>query len=152
VGIEHHRKKMLETHYERLERLYLSAPCNEYYDPGVRVSEGEAEIVIPVKERFHGMAGAVHASICFTAMADSAALAVNSIVEEALVVTVDFAITPVFPAVADELIARSRFMGMSGSHYLAESVLTDSEGKEIGRGSGTFMESDTALSSEIGYG
>jgi acyl-coenzyme A thioesterase PaaI-like protein len=151
LSIEHHSKKLLETHFEKLERLYLAAPCNGYYDPGVRISEGEAEIVIPIQETFYGAAGAVHTSICFTAMADSAALAVNSIVEKALVVTVNFELSSITPFATGELLARSRFLGMSGNHYLAESALTDSNGKEIGRGGGAFMESDILLSSDIGY-
>ena len=151
MSIEHHRKNLLETHWEKLERLYLAAPCNEYYDPGVRISEGEAEIVIPIQAKFFRVAGAVHSSICFTAMADSAALAVNSLVEKALVVAVNFDIHLTCPIATGELIARSRFLGMSGNHYLAESVLTDSEGQELGRANGAFMESGISLSSDIGY-
>lgn len=151
LSIESHNKKLLEAHCEKLEHMYLTAPCNEYYDPGVRVSEGEAEIVIPVQERFSHAAGAVHDSICYTAMADCAVLAVNSIIEKALVVTVNFNIQLTHPIAAGELIAKSRFLGMSDNHYLAESVLTDTEGKEFGRGTGTFMESSVPLSHDIGY-
>jgi acyl-coenzyme A thioesterase PaaI-like protein len=151
LSIEQHTKNVLEIHCERLERLYLAAPCNEYYDPGVRISEGEAEIVIPIQEKFFRVAGAVHSSICFTAMADSAVLAVNSIVEKALVVTLNFDIQLTCPIATGELIARSRFLGMSGNRYLADSVLTDSEGQELGRGNGAFMESDISLASTIGY-
>ena len=150
LSIEHYGQKRLEDHCEKLERLYLAAPCNEYSDCGVRVSRGEAEIVIPVQEKFKSATGAVHASLCFTAMADSAALAVNSIVEKALVVPVSFNIHLAQPVATGDLIARSHLLGTSGSHYLAESVLTDSDGVEIGKGSGEFTESDVPLSSETG--
>jgi acyl-coenzyme A thioesterase PaaI-like protein len=105
-----------------------------------------------MREKFFHAMGAVHASICFTAMADSAALAVNSIVEKAHVVVVDFDVHLTHPIATDELIARGRFLGMSGNHYLAESVLMDLEGTEMGRGNGAFMESDILLSSDQGYG
>ncbi|MBC8871697.1 MAG: PaaI family thioesterase [Planctomycetes bacterium] len=148
LSIENYEKKQLEAHYEKLERLYLTAPYNEYWDPGVRISQGEAEILIPIQEKFLDAAGAVHASICFTAMVDSAVLAINSMVESALVVAVNFDTHLARPVGNGELIARSRFVGMSGNHYLAESVLTDSEGQEIGNGNGAFTESDAALSSD----
>jgi len=41
--------------------------------------------------------------------------------------------------------------GISRRLYVAESQLTDSDGKEIARGSGTFVPSDIPLSPEIGY-
>jgi len=35
--------------------------------------------------------------------------------------------------------------------YVAESQLVDSDGKEVARGSGTFVPSDILLSPKIGY-
>jgi len=131
--------------------MYLASPCNEYFDPGVRISEGEAEILIPIQKKFLRSAGEVHASVCFTALADAAVLAVNSMVEGALVLSVEFDIHLHRRIASGELIARSRFLGLSGKDYLAESVLTDPDGYEIGHGRGTFQESDTELSAEIGY-
>jgi acyl-coenzyme A thioesterase PaaI-like protein len=148
LSIERHDKRLLDAHCEELERRYLAAPINQHFDSGVRISEGEAEILIPPQERFSDLTGTVHASVCFTAMADSAALAVNSIVEKALIAVVRFDIQLTRPSAAGAIIARSRFVGMSGNHYLAESVLTDSDGREIGKGSGEFVESDVSLSSD----
>jgi acyl-coenzyme A thioesterase PaaI-like protein len=151
LSIEHYSKNLLDTHWEKLERLYLGAPCNEYFDPGVRIAEGEAEVVVPIQDKFFRVGGDVHSAIGFTAMVDSAALAVNSMVEKALVVPVNFDTQLTCPLATGELIARSRFLGMSGDHYLAESVMTDSEGRELGRGKGAFKESDISLSADIGY-
>ena len=151
LSIAEFNKKQLESHWEKLERMYLSAPCNEYWDSGVRISEGEAEILIPIQERFLRTAGAIHESVYFAAMDDSAALAVNSISGKTLVVTVSFNVHLPGPCATGELIARGRLLGMSGDHYLAESVLTDPVGNEIGRGSGAFVESSIVLSTEIGY-
>ena len=64
--------KQRQTHCDKLERMYLSSPCNEYYDLGVRIAEGEAEVVIPIEERLLGAGGTVHDSVCFAALADSA--------------------------------------------------------------------------------
>lgn len=148
LSIERYDKRLLDAHCEELERRYLAAPSNEFFDAGVRISEGEAEILIPMREEFSDAAGSVHASVCFTAMADSAALAVNSIVDKALIAVVRFDTQLTRPIASGALVARSRFVGMSGNHYLAESVLTDSEAQEIGKGSGEFVESDASLSSD----
>lgn len=151
ASIVKYNKQQLQTHCEKLERMCLSAPINEYYDLGIRVAEGEAEIVIPIQEKFLGAARTVHESVCFTALADSALCAVNSIVDKVLVIAANFSIHLDRPITSDEIIARSRFVGMSGDQYLAESVLTDSEGNGIGRASGAFIQSDIRLSAEIGY-
>jgi acyl-coenzyme A thioesterase PaaI-like protein len=151
LGIESYNKRQSEVHCEKLERLYLSAPCNEYYDPGVRIAAREAEIVIPIQEKFLRAAGTVHSSVCYTAMSDSAILAVNSIVEDALVLSASFNMYLTGSVAEGELVARGRFMDVSGDHYLADSVLTDAQGTEIGRGNGTFVASRIPLSDEIGY-
>ena len=33
-----------EEHYRKLERMYLSAPVNEYYAPEIHISEGQAQV------------------------------------------------------------------------------------------------------------
>jgi acyl-coenzyme A thioesterase PaaI-like protein len=140
MSIESHNKRRQEAHYEMLEHLYLSSPCNEFYDPGIRISKGEAEIMIRMQNKFLGPDGSVHPSLCFTAMSDSATFAINSMVEKTTVVTVEFASQIARPVASGELIARGRILGMSGQHYQAESVLTDGEGNELGRGHGLFVE------------
>ena len=74
LSIERHGELRLAAHCEKLERMYLAAPCNEYYDPGVRISAGEAEIMIPIQEKFLRVSNEVHTSVCFTALADAAVL------------------------------------------------------------------------------
>jgi hypothetical protein len=72
-------------------------------------------------------------------------------VEKVLVLSASFDIRLHRRIATGELIARSRYLGRSGDDYLAESVLTDGDGYEIGSGRGTFQESDIELSREIGY-
>jgi hypothetical protein len=36
-------------HYKNLEKMHLSAPCNDYYSPSLTVSKGGAEVKIPVE-------------------------------------------------------------------------------------------------------
>jgi acyl-coenzyme A thioesterase PaaI-like protein len=151
LSIEKYNQKLVVAHCEKLERLYLAAPCNEYFDPGIRISEGQAEIVLATQDRFLHAAGFVHPSIFYAALVDSALFAVNSLVETALVTTVRFNTDLAHPTSAGEMIARGRFLSKSDDRYLADAVLTDSEGREIARGSGEFAESTVPLSPDIGY-
>ena len=151
LSIANFNKREIDAHCEKLERMYLAAPCNEYWDPGIRVSEGEAEILIPIRDGFLRAPGVVHESVYFAAMNASAALAVNSVSGKKLVAAASFNVNLPDPCAAAELVARGRFLGFSGEHYLAESVLADPDGNELGRGSGAFAESSIVLSPEIGY-
>jgi hypothetical protein len=83
-------------------------------------------------------------------MNDSAAFAVNSLIEHNYVLTVSFNVSLTGTVPKDELIARGRFVGMSGDNYLAESMLTDVEGSEIGRGDGAFIVSNIELAPDAG--
>ena len=151
LAIAKHNKKLAEIHCAKLERMFMSAACNRYDDPGIKVSSGAAEIVVSVKKKFRQSSGAVHSSILFKALADSAFYAVNSLVNDVLVSTVGFNIFLTRSIERGELIAKGRFTIMAGDHFLADAVLTDSEGKEIGRASGTFVKGSITLSPRIGY-
>ena len=54
-----------DDHYRKLERMYASAPINEYFSPTMQVSEGSTEIVIPIQPKFFHAAHAVHGSVYF---------------------------------------------------------------------------------------
>ena len=151
LAIERHNKKLQEAHCAKLEGMYLSSPSSRYYDPGIKVSPGTAEVVIPVQKKFRQPGGSVHTSVYFKALEDAAFYAVSSMIGDALVSAVGFNIYLTRAVEKGELIAKGRFTSVSGDHFLADAVLTDSEGQEIGRGTGAFVKSDTDLSSSIGY-
>jgi uncharacterized protein (TIGR00369 family) len=131
--------------------MYLAAPCNKYYAPGIRVSDGEAEVVIPIKKKFLDAAGSVHGSVCHRAMNDAALFAVSSVVPKELVLSTGFDIQLNRTISEGELIARGRVIGMSEEHCLAEAVLVNDEGEELGRGGGAFVKTETPLSPDMGY-
>ena len=140
-----------EDHYRKLERMYASAPVNEYYGPRIQVSEGRAEVIIPVRPDFFHAAGAVHGMVYFKALDDAAFFAVNSLVENVFVLTVSFNVYFTRPVSEGEMKATGRVVHRSRRLYLAESNLVDSRGREVARGSGTFVRSSMCLSPEIGY-
>jgi hypothetical protein len=144
LAIMRHDEKKRQAHYEKLEHIYLEAPYNEFHDPGIRVSAGEADVVIPLQDKLSHPAG-IPGTVILKAMNDSAAFAVNSLVERNYVITASFEVSLTGTIPREEIIARGRFVGMSGDEYLAESMLTDVDGKEIGRGEGSFIVSNIPL-------
>jgi len=140
-----------EEHYRKLERMYASAPINDFFQPVMRVSDGQAVVTTQVRRDFFHAANAVHGALYFKMLDDAAFFAVNSLVTDVFVLTVSLNAYLVRPVADGELQAVGRVVHRSRRLYVAESQLTDSDGKEIARGSGTFVPSDIPLSPEIGY-
>ena len=140
-----------EEHYRRLERMYASAPLNAYYNPIMRISEGRAEVTVAVRRDFFHAANAVHGALYFKCLDDAAFFAVNSLVEDVFVLTVSFNVYLTRPISEGEMRATGRVVYRSRQLFVAEAELVDQDGREIGRGSGTFMRSAMRLTPEIGY-
>ena len=136
------------SHYRKLERLYLSASCNEYYSPTIHISEGTAEVTIPVQEKFFHAANAVHGSVYFKALDDAAYFAVNSLVPDVFVLTVSFHIHLLRPISKGTMRAVGKAYFSSRELYAGESVLYDERGREIARGNGLFARSKMKLPME----
>jgi uncharacterized protein (TIGR00369 family) len=140
-----------DDHYRKLERMYASAPINDFFLPVMRVSEGEAVVTTQVRRDFFHAANAVHGALYLKMLDDAAFFAVNSLVTDVFVLTVSLNAYLVRPVSDGELTAVGRVVHRSRRLYVAESQLIDAAGKEIARGSGTFVPSDIPLSPEIGY-
>ncbi|MBI4557372.1 MAG: PaaI family thioesterase [Candidatus Hydrogenedentes bacterium] len=140
-----------DDHFRKLENMYHHAPCNTYYQPTLTISEGAAEWVLSVRPEFFHAAGAVHGSVYFKGLDDSAFFAANSLVEDVFVLTVQFTVYLTRPITSGEMRASAQVVSRSQNLIIAEAVLRDSDNREIGRGSGSFMRSKIALTLEIGY-
>ena len=140
-----------EIHFRKLERMYASAPTNEYYHPTLRVSEGQAEVTIEVRPDFFHAAHAVHGSVYFKALDDAAFFAVNSLVEDVFLLTVSFNIYLTRPITQGIMHAVGQAVHHSRRLFVAEAILSDENGREIGRGSGSFLRSTLPLTPELGY-
>jgi uncharacterized protein (TIGR00369 family) len=140
-----------EEHYRKLERMYASAPLNEYYRPVMHISEGRAEVTIAVRRELFHAANAVHGALYFKCLDDATFFAVNSLVDDVFVLTVSFNLYLLRPIATGEMKATGWVVYRSRQLFVAEAELVDQDGKDIGRGSGTFMRSAIPLSPEIGY-
>ena len=141
-----------DDHWRKLERMYALAPINRYFAPTLHVSDGRAELSIPVKPEFFHAAHAIHGSVYFKALDDVAFFAANSLVTDVFLLTVSFNIHIVRPVSAGELRAVGTVVHRSRNLIVADAVAHDSEGRQVARGTGSFMPSRIALSADLGYG
>lgn len=141
----------MKEHYRKLENMYHSAPCNEYYRPRLTISKGATELIIPVENKLFHAAGAVHGCAYFKALDDSAFFAANSLVEDVFVLTVSFNLHLMRPVTSGEMKARGKVIQFSKSLIMAESILYDCEENELAKGTGNFVKSKIPITPEIGY-
>ncbi|MXP40199.1 hotdog fold thioesterase [Altererythrobacter soli] len=139
-------------HFRGLEALYASAPINAQFDSRLTIpEEGHARIAFTVDERVHHAAGAAHGTIYFKMLDDAAFYAANSLVTDRFLLTTAFNLHFTKPIRAGRVVAEGRWVSGRRRVFVAEAHLTDEEGDEIGRGTGTFMRSRIALSGLPGY-
>jgi uncharacterized protein (TIGR00369 family) len=142
---------MNNDHYRRLERMYLSAPFNEVFQPELKISEGEAEVSFDAGPHLHHAGNAVHGSNYFKALDDAAFFAVNSLVEDVFVLTVTFNTQLLRPIAEGRMIATGKVVNAGRTVWVADSTLVDDKGRLLGRGTGTFMRSKIALAEIPAY-
>jgi uncharacterized protein (TIGR00369 family) len=140
-----------ESHYRKLENMMHSAPIVRLVGARIRIDEGTAEITVPVDEKLFHAAGSLHGAVYFLALDNAAFFAANSMVEDVFVLTVSFNIYLIRPVSAGTVRAVGRVANSTRTQFIAESILYDSEDREIARGSGIFVRSRIRLTPEIGY-
>jgi uncharacterized protein (TIGR00369 family) len=141
----------LEKHYRSLENMYLTAPINRFYKPRITVSHERTEIEIDITEKLFHSAGAVHGSVYFKMMDDAAFFAANSIVLETFVLTSAFTTYLTKPIIEGQMKSIGKVVYRSKSQIIAESVVYNSQGVEIGRGNGIFVKGKQLLVNVLGY-
>src|SRR3954463_5495407 len=62
----------MSEHFRRLERMYASAPINEFFAPRLHIPEaGVAELRMMIRPDFHHAAHAAHGAVYFKALDDA---------------------------------------------------------------------------------
>ena len=138
-------------HYQRLQRMYLSAPINRIYRPLIALSEGEAEISIELQEQFHHAGATVHGSVYFKMLDDAAYFAASTLEREHFLLTASFTLYLERPVASGMIRASSRVVSRTRQQFIAEAVLFDARNREIARGSGVFMRGRERLLNAAGY-
>lgn len=144
---------MNQEHYSKLERMYLKANINTnlYETTTVKISNGIAEVGLEISEKYFHALGAIHGSVYFKLLDDAAFFAVNSIVEDAFVLTTSFNINLIRPADKGIITSIGKIKFRSRNLFVAESTIYNEDGKEIAFGTGNFAKSKIDLSEKIGY-
>src|SRR5687768_5853566 len=106
-----------DHHWRALERLYAGAPINRFYLPSMHVTEGAAEVRIPVRPEMHHAAHAAHGSVYFKMLDDASFFAVQSLVTEVFVLTVSFQIYLLAPVTTGEMVARGKVVHQTKSLF-----------------------------------
>jgi uncharacterized protein (TIGR00369 family) len=140
-----------EEHYRRLERMYLSAPVNDFYHPEIKIDQGKSRIAIKLSGKFHHAAGAVHGSVYFKMLDDAAFFAANSLEYEVFVLTTSFTTYLTRPVSEGTMWSVGRVVNKNKSQFIVESVVYDGNDREIGRGNGVFVRSKIRLTDAAGY-
>lgn len=140
-----------QSHWRGLERCYVAAPINSIYHPRITIAEGVSEIEIDLPERLHHAAGAVHGSVYFKMLDDAAFFAANSMEPDVFMLTTSFTTYLTRPVSEGVMRAEGRLVNQNRSQMVAESVVYNADGREIGRGSGLFVRSKVLLRDVPGY-
>ena len=139
-----------EAHYRAIERMYVGAPINGFFQPSIHVTEGAAEVRIQVRPDMHHAAHAAHGAVYFKMLDDAAFFAVQSLVTEVFVLTVSFQVYLLAPVPAGEMISTGRVVHQTKRLFIAESIV-EVDGAPVARGSGSFMRGKTTLDARVGY-
>jgi len=140
------------VHFKALENMYAAAPINDIFQPEILVSKGEAEIKIRLHQGYHHAAGGVHGSVYFKMLDDAAFFAANSLEPDFFVLTTSFTTYLTRPVSKGSLVSRGRVVNQNNTQFIAEAVVYDDKGREIGRGNGVFVRSKLPLVEASGYG
>lgn len=140
------------NHFERLSKMYLSAPIHDYYK-GIEliISTCMAEIKLPVDERYFHAAMAVHGSVYFKLLDDSAYFACQSDVPDFFLLTKKFTVELKRPVTEGSMIATGKLVSSDGHTYFGQSEITNLQGKIIATGQGEFVKGKTGLADVKGY-
>ena len=138
-------------HYRKLERMYASAPINQYFAPNLVVGHRTAEVHITVRPDFHHSAGAMHGVVYFKALDDATFFAANSILDEHFVLTAQFQIEFLRPVSSGTVRAVAHVTETSERRITAIGELFDEDGTLVGRGTGQFAPSRIRLGADVLY-
>lgn len=138
-------------HHRKLEAMYHAAPINRFFEPRLAISHGAAEVTMTVRDAFHHAAGAMHGSVYFKMLDDAAFFAVSSLIEDAFALTASFHVHLLRPVVAGPIVARGVVVHAGKNNFVADATLAGPDGRELGRGSGSFVRSRIPLTPEMGY-
>lgn len=143
----------VQSHFRRLEEMYLVAKINHavYHGVKIKIELGEAEIIHTVESQFFHAAKSLHGSVYFKLLDDAAYFAASSVVEDEFLLTTSFQINLLRPVKSGFLRAEGWVEKPGRSVIIAQAVLFDERKRKVAIGQGQFMKSGKLLSETAGY-
>jgi len=135
--------------WRALERMYLSAPVNHYFQPSIEIEAGRARISMPVQPSSFHAAGALHGSVYFKALDDACFFAAQANEPAAFVLTACFEVELLAPVTHGVLEAAGEVVA-DGRQIEAAATL-EVGGALVARGRGSFARSGTGLDEVASY-
>ncbi len=140
----------MNSHFRKLENMYVGAPTNKFFSPRIKVSEGATEIEIDANPDFFHAAHALHGFIYFKMLDDASVFAAASVEQEFFMYTVNFSVSLLRPIISGKLISKGKLVHSTKNVLRAEAELFN-DGKLAATGYGTFMRSKMRLDESVGY-
>lgn len=142
----------MNEHYQKLERLFHSAPIQDFLSgASVQVSEGAAKYTLDITKAYYHAAEAMHGAIYFKMLDDAAYFAAASLEKEYFILTKSYTIHFRRPVEIDTLIAEGEVISVEDGQLVAKSKITNGAGKVVAHGEGVFVKGPKLLSSLPGY-
>lgn len=139
-------------HFDRLIQMYKRAPLHKFYENlEMKLSDKEAEISLPIDERYFHAAMSAHGSVYFKLLDDAAYFACQTNIHDYFIVTTSFNINLLRPITKGRIIAKGKMDFGSRQLFSASSELYDEKGRLVGTGQGTFLKSNVELTAVDGY-
>jgi len=133
--------------------MYARANINtQFYETTeCKIELEKATVSLTVSEKYFHALGAIHGSVYFKLLDDSAFLAANSIVTDVFLLTTSFNTNLVRPVSTGKITAIGNVRFKSKNLFVAESTLYNEAGKAVAFGTGSFTKSKVDLNPNVGY-
>lgn len=140
-----------DSHYRKLEALFLSAPINDFFKPEIRVSAERADITLQVDPKFFHAGHSVHGSVIFKLLDDACYFACQATEPEHFLVTATFNIQFMAPVTTGALTVTAEVTSGNRNVFFAKGEVFNHKERLVATGNGTFMKSRLLLGEEVGY-
>ncbi len=137
--------------YQQLIHMYQASPINGRSRPDLSIASGSASIQVNVDPNDHHAAGALHGSILFKMLDDSAFFSAQSLESEVFVVTANFHVYFIKPVTSGRLIAKGTIVTQTKRQFICDSHVFNEKEEIIAKGSGAFVRSSCRLTDTAGF-
>lgn len=134
-------------HFQALIALFNAAPINQkiYESSRLEISEGKAEYFLSIESQYFHGGGALHGSVYFKMLDDSAYFAAASHEKEFFMVTKSYEIDFLRPVKVERLKAIAEVQNEQGREITVEARLFNEQEKLVGKGRGVFVPTSMRL-------